>query len=253
MNIIESLSNLGLSQKQAELYTYLLKQPRDDVQTVFTIAKGVKMPRSTVYLILEDLEYRKLVSSYKRNNVLHYLTADPIRLSRDLEEKKELLGNLLPTLQNLAKDPAIASSVQTFTGAKGVKIVFDDTFNNPRGYGVKEYHTISHPRLIEYMPKQFPKYMENKKRLNLFSRLIVPGFVEKNCPKEYRSDSHREARFLPTPFAFDGTLIIYGRKTALISHRGKEVYSMIIDSQAITEMIDALYTCLWNMLPKSNS
>ncbi len=244
MNVIDSLTTLGLTSKQAELYTFLLKQPKDARQTVFTIAKGIKMPRSTVYIILEELEGKKLVSSYKKNNVLHYFTADPIRLSRDLKEKEELLGTLLPALQKLSKDSAFTSSVQTFTGAEGVKIVFDDTFNHPEKHGVEEFHTISHPKLIEYMPKQFHKYMENKKRLNLHSKLLVPAKV---CPKEYATDSHRETRLLPTPFSFEGTMIIYGR-----SHRDNEVYSMIIDSQAITEMLDALFLCLWSMVPKSS-
>ncbi len=132
-----------------------------------------------------------------------------------------------------------------------MKIVFDDCFNNPRKHGVKEYHSISHPRLLEYMPKQFPKYMENKKRLNIGTKLMVPGSFSKNPPKAYASDSHRETRYLPTSFQFDGTLIIYGSKVAMISHRDNEVYSMIITSRPIAEMLDAIYVCLWDMLPQT--
>ncbi|MDB5259253.1 MAG: transcriptional regulator TrmB [Candidatus Taylorbacteria bacterium] len=253
MNIVQSLSDIGLEPKQAELYAHLLKQPKGSEQTVFSIAQGVGMPRSTTYLILEELENKKLVSSYKKNNVLHYLTADPVRLSRDLEEKKDLLQSILPTLQALSKDAAFRPSVQTFTGARGVKIVFDDAYNNPRKHGIKEYHTISHPKLLEYMPRQFPKYMENKRRLNLSSKILVPNFVSRKGPPEYMSDSHRETRYLTQDFSFEGTLMIYGRKTALISHKDGEVYSMIIDSQAITEMFDAVFKCLWNLIPQEKS
>lgn len=248
MNIPQSLTSLGLSDKQAKLYTYLLKQPKR-AETVFSIAKDIDMPRSTVYITLQELEAKRLVSSFKKNNVLHYLTADPSRLARDLEEKKEVLNSLLPALHNLAKEAAFSPSVQTFTGALGVKIVFDDIFNNPIEHGVKEFHTLSHPRLVEYMPKQFPKYMENKKRLNLKTKMLAPAFVAKNGPAEYNSNSHRDTRYLPPEFSFEGTLIIYGKKTALFSHNGNEVYSMIVDSPAITEMLDAIFMCLWNLLP----
>lgn len=249
MNIIQSLSTLGLEKREAELYTYLLKQPKGAEQTAFTIAQGINMPRSTVYLTLQTLEGKRLVSSYKKNNVLHYLTADPSRLTRDLEEKQDLLSTILPTLKKLSEETAHTSSVQTFTGAKGVKIVFDDVYDNPHLKGIREFHTISHPKLTQYLPKILPKKMELKKKLNIFTKMIVPEFVKANVPKEYVSDSHRETRFLTNSFSFEGTLIIYGKKTALFSHRDNEVYSMIIDSPAITEMFEAVFLCLWGLLP----
>lgn len=252
MNIIQSLSALGLEKREAELYTYLLRQPKGSEQTAFNIAQGVDMPRSTVYLTLQTLERKKLVSSYKRNNVLHYLTAEPSRLTRDLEEKQDLLGSLIPELEKLSTETAHPSSVQTFTGAKGVKLVFDDIFDNPHLKGIREFHSISHPKLIQYLPKVLPKKMEVKKKLNIFTKMIVPEFVKANVPKEYVSDSHRETRFLTSTFSFEGTLIIYGKKTALFSHRDNEVYSMIIDSPAITEMIEAIFLCLWSLLPSQS-
>lgn len=251
MNINQSLTHLGLDTRQASLYVHLLKQPKRAEFTVFSIAKHADMPRSTVYLTLQELEAKKLVSSYKKNNVLRYVVADPSRLERDLEEKQELLASLMPTLKSLSQDQMFSPSVQTFSGAKGVKHVFDDIFSNPREHGVREFHTIAHPKLTQYMPKQLPKHMANKKKMNLFTKMIIPDSFRKNAPKEYVSDSHRETRFLPSVLPFEGTFIIYGKKTALFSHRDNEVSAMIIDSPAITEMLDCVFVCLWNLLPKN--
>ena len=91
--------------------------------------------------------------------------------------------------------------------------------------------------------------MDRKKKYNIFTKVIVPDYLAHDMPKEYMSDSHRETRFL-TPLAFEGTLIVYGKKTALFSHRDNEVYSIIVDSPAITEMFDGIFMCLWNLLPK---
>ncbi len=248
LNISQSLVSLGLDKREAELYTYLLKQPKNAELTVFLIAKNLGMPRSTVYLTLQGLEAKRLVSSYKKNNVLHYLTADPIRLTRDLEEKKDLLTSLLPTLQNLSKDDTFSPSVRTFTGAEGVRLVFDEIYNEKTLVGM-EFHTISHPKLIQYMPKKFWKYMELKKKYNVHTKMLSSAFTEKNTPKEYVTDEHRETRFLPTSFSFEGTFVIYSKKTALFSYKDDEVYSMIIDSPAITEMLDGIFMCLWNLIP----
>lgn len=248
MNTLQSLRAIGLEDKQARIYLYMLEQPKSAEMTAFVIARGVDMPRSTVYLALGELELRKLVSSYKKNNVLRYLVADPKRLSRELDEKQEILGSILPTLQALSKDAAHSSSVQTFTGVEGIKIVFDDIFDNPHLKGIREYHTIAHPKLTAEIPKFFKKKMDYKKKLNIFSKIIVPEEFKANPPEEYFSNSHREARYLPGP-TFEGTSIVYGKKVALFSHKDNDVYSMIIDSPAITEMLDHIFISLWNLLP----
>jgi sugar-specific transcriptional regulator TrmB len=248
MNTLQSLVSLGLEDKQAKVYLHMLKQPKSAELTAFIIAKGTGMPRSTVYLALSELETKKLVSSYKKNNILHYLAADPKRLSRELEEKEEILGGILPTLQALAKDSSHVSSVQTFTGADGVKTVFDDIYDNPHLKGIREFHSISHPKLVEYMPKYLPKKLEYKKKLNIFSKMIMSEAFKNITPNVYQPDSHRETRFMPGK-AFEGTTIIYGKKVALFSHRDDDVYSMIIDSPAIAEMLDYVFISLWNLLP----
>ncbi len=252
MDITQSLLNLGLQEKQAKLYTYLLKQPEKAGLSVFSIAKNIDMPRSTVYLTLQELESKRLVSSYKKNNVLHYLTADPSRLSRDLEEKQDLLKSIMPSLKALSQDKAYNSSVQTFTGEKGVRIVFDDCFNGPNVKNIQEYRTISNPKLVKYLSRggYFDKKMELKRKLNIPSKMLMSEIYRSNKPKEYSNDSHRETRFIPIEMAFEGTLIIYGKKTALFSHRDNEVYSMIVDSPAITEMFSSIFMCLWNSLAK---
>ena len=252
MDITQSLESLGLEEKQAKLYTFLLKQPEKAGLSVFSIAKNIDMPRSTVYLTLQELEAKRLVSSYKKNNVLHYLTADPSRLTRDLEEKQDLLKSIMPSLQALSHDSTYNSSVQTFTGEKGVRIVFDDCFNGPNVKNIQEYQTISHPKLVKYLTKSgyFEKKMDLKRKLDIPSKMLMSEVYRDNKPKEYNNDNLRETRYIPIEVAFEGTLIIYGKKTALFSHRDNEVYSMIVDSPAITEMFRSIFMCLWNSLAK---
>ncbi len=251
MNLIQSLEKLGLDQRQAELYTHLLKQPKDVELTAFSLAQQTGIPRSTVYVVLGELEKKNLVSSYKKNNVLHYLVENPNRLSHELEEKKELLATLLPTLQALSKENAFLPSVRAYTGADGVRIVFDEIYDEKNLPGM-EFHSISHPQLIQYMPKKFWEYMERKRKYNVHTKMMLASeFSKDNTPKEYVSDGNRETRFLPGDFKFAGTFVIYRKKTALFAHKDDEIYSMIIDSPAITEMLDAIFMCLWNLLPTS--
>jgi len=246
MDINQSLKTLGLDDREITVYTFLLKQTKNSSLTAFNIAKNIHIPRSTVYLTLQELENKRLVSSYKKNNVLHYLPADPIRLSKDLDEKKDLLSDLVPILQSLSKDQSTSSSVKTYTGAKGVKIVFDEIYSPSNLKSFREFHSISHPRLLKYIKKHFPRYMELKKKHNIHTKMLT---MDSNT-SDYETDSHRETRLMPPSFSFEGSFVIFGKRTALFSYTDNEVYSIIIDSPAITEMLDSIFICLWDLLEK---
>lgn len=246
MDITQSLKTIGLDEREIAVYTFLLTQSKNTSLTAFNIAKSVEMPRSTVYLTLQALENKRLVSSYKKNNVLHYLPADPIRLTKDLEEKKDILSSLVPILQGLSKTGGVSSSVQTYTGAKGVKIVFDEIYSPSNLKSFREFHSISHPRLLKYIKKHFPRYMELKKKHNIHTKMLT---MDSNT-SDYETDSHRETRLMPSTFSFEGSFVIFGKRTALFSYTDDEVYSIIIDSPAITEMLDSIFICLWNLLEK---
>jgi sugar-specific transcriptional regulator TrmB len=252
MNINQGLKSLGLNDSEIKVYIHLLStNVKTGNNTAFKIASITKIPRGTVYLILEKLESKKLISSYKKNNVLHFLPENPNRFKIEIEEKMDVLDSLLPQLLKLKDAEELKSSVKTYTGDDGVKTVFEDIFDNPREKGIDVYHTISNPKLINHFPKSFTKKMDTKRKLNIQTKLITPHEVQFNSPTEYKNDSHREVRYLPKNFNFDGTMIIYGRKAALFSHKENEIYSVIIESTAIVDMLDAIFLCLWGLLPSS--
>ncbi len=254
MENIQSLQQYGLNEGEAKVYIYLLKKPLgalgESFNTAFAIFANTKIPRATVYLILDTLKEKHLVSSYKKNNVLHFLAENPARLKNDLEEKVSSLNDLIPRLMALKNSGDKESDVRTYTGREGVKLVFDDVYDNPHLKDIQEFHTISNPRLIEYLPKYIGKVLDYKKKIDVKTKMIIPWREESDIPKEYLPDSHRDTRLLPKGFTFDGTIIIYGKKVALFSHKEGELYSIIVDSPTITAMLDALFMCLWQFTEK---
>lgn len=253
MNYNQQLHKIGLSEKESEVYLYLLKTSKDQGNTAFLISKNTKIPRSTVYLTIDSLVEKKLVSSFTKNNVLHYLAENPKVLKSDLEEKHELLTKLIPNLLELREDLFINPSVKSYSGKEGVNTVLEDIYDSPHIKGIRELHTISNPSLIEYYPKKLSKLLEYKKKLNIFTKLITTHDIIINTPDEYKTDSHRETRFLPAGFNIDGTIIIYGDKVAIMGLHKKEVYSVIIESPTISSMFDSLFKCIWLLTGKEES
>ena len=250
MSLESSLGELGLNKTEARVYTCLLSQPKQN--TVFEIAKRIKVPRSTVYLALDGLEEKQLVTRYKQNNVLHFLAENPNRLTQETTKKLDLLQTLVPQLLSLQSIDERQPSVKAYSGPEGVRTVFDDIYDRPNLHGVREFHNISNPKLLKYLPKYLPKKIEYKKSLNITTKLIVVSGVAGSLPEEYRNDSHREVRHLPKGFLFEGTMIVYGKKAALFSHKDSEVYSVILESEPIVHMLDSIFLCLWDLINLKN-
>ena len=64
MDLTKDLSQLGLTQNQAKVYLACLQL---GVDTVWHIAKFANLKRPTVYLILDDLGQKGLVSKTKKD------------------------------------------------------------------------------------------------------------------------------------------------------------------------------------------
>lgn len=246
MSLEQSLAKFGLNRTESKVYTFLLEKPKRN--TVFEIARGIKIPRSTVYLALDGLEEKQLVVRHKQNNVLHFLAESPTRLTQQANEKLNLLNMLVPQLLSLQSIDEKQPSVKAYSGHEGVRIVFDDIYDRPNLQGVREFHNISNPKLLKYLPKYLPKKIEYKKSLNITTKLIVVQNTTGSLPPEYRDDSHREIRLLPRGVVFDGTMIIYGKKVALFSHKESEVYSVILESEPISHMLDSVFLLLWDLI-----
>lgn len=245
MKYTKELSKIGLTENEAIVYTYLLSTTGDQGNTAFLIAKYTKIPRSTVYLTLDSLLQRRLVSSFLKNNVLHYLAENPKTLKLEMQEKLESLENLIPNLLQLRHETNSTSNIKSYSGTEGVRIVFDDIYDDPHKKGIREFHTISNKDLVDFLPKKLPKLIEYKKKINIHTKLIAPQEAKVNPPKEYRPDSHRDVRYLPNGFSMPGTIVVYGNKVAILALQEKNPYSVIIESLVIAQMIDSLFMCIW--------
>jgi HTH-type transcriptional regulator, sugar sensing transcriptional regulator len=91
----DALSDLGLSKNEAKVYLTLLKLGES---TGPQIADKSKVHRTNVYDALERLIEKGLVSYILKDKVKYFEATDPGNLMKLLDEKKDNLQRLLPTL-----------------------------------------------------------------------------------------------------------------------------------------------------------
>ena len=98
MDTVTKLQQLGLSKNQADTYLACLQLGESKAQDVI---RRVKLPRATVYLTLEELEGRGLVTSYDKSSIKHFAPENPERLVRWEQSRAELAEQIFPELKIL--------------------------------------------------------------------------------------------------------------------------------------------------------
>lgn len=100
MNIIESLKNIGLNEKEAKVYVALLQFGRASAHTVAKHS-GLKTP--ITYVILDELASRGIARKAPRGKVLQYSAIDPKELFERAQSRIRSALASLPELEALAQ------------------------------------------------------------------------------------------------------------------------------------------------------
>lgn len=249
--IINSLVEIGLDKEEAEIYLYLTKVGSDKkANTAFAIGKVLGIPRSSVYLYIERLEAKDLLSSYTINNKKHFLAENPNRIEKNLDKKKEILGSILTDIRNLAENQVDDFSTRTYRGPGSLEKVYGEIFDKKEMSKYKDIYVLTSTLLDKILAKGFPFELDRVKKINnIYTKMIlVPD--ESKLESYFKTDSHREVRNLPEGSVFSVSITIYGDKMALFSLEKEDPLAMIIESKTIVQMVKSFFLCTWELLGK---
>ncbi|MFA6445942.1 MAG: helix-turn-helix domain-containing protein [Candidatus Paceibacterota bacterium] len=129
------LKEIGLSEKEAEVYLALLQ---GDSFSILEIAKKTKINRTTIYPVIKSLSEKGLVSETTTNTKTNYRAESPDRLATFIERQKILLEenskrmlDIIPQLKGIQRELGEKPVVKYFEGREGmVSSVEGDIFAN---------------------------------------------------------------------------------------------------------------------------
>jgi sugar-specific transcriptional regulator TrmB len=114
------LQEIGLADKEAAIYLALLQV---DSTPVAALAKKTKIKRPTVYVVLESLAKKGLVSETTVGKKTQYQAEPPERLKTFverqkilLEEREQRLDDIIPQIKNLQRESGERPVVKFFDG-----------------------------------------------------------------------------------------------------------------------------------------
>lgn len=118
------LQEIGLNEKEAAVYLALLQV---DSASVADIAEKTEIKRPTVYVVLETLSKKGLVSEVEIGNKTHFASESPERLETFVERQKivleehaKRLHDIIPQLKSVEREGGERPIVKYFEGKEGI-------------------------------------------------------------------------------------------------------------------------------------
>lgn len=226
---------IGLNRQEAEIYLYLLKSEK---VTANQIAKSTKINRSVIYSIIEKLLDKGIANQILIKNVKHFSASNPNALLDFLNNKKEILSNLLPNLRSITKQEKQLVSVEIFQGIKGGLTILKDIIREGKEYvslgDEGQFQSILEGTIAE-------QYVNKLKEKKIKERIITRKGI-----KLIQTSKLTQIKYLPEEFRFPTITTIYGDNVA-IAIFDKPYYVILIKSKSLAFAYKSLFEGLWKI------
>ena len=257
-DLITSIEDMGLSQKEAKVYLASLIIGPSAVQK---IADKSEIKRVTTYVILESLIALGLMSQSTRAKKTVYIAEPPLSLRRLLDKKEEALRDqkthldlLLPQLSTIRNLQVDSPSVKFYDSAEGIRAMVASFLSSHKDTGVTMTYGMSNlDQLYAFFP-EFERQSGNPDRqtANIASRFI---YTTKMGAIYHESDKARNriSRFVPAEqYPLNGDLSIVGDIVVLLSLSGSRPIGVTIESAELAKTMQAVFELAWKAAESFN-
>lgn len=242
--MLTTLQKLGLSPKEAEVYLANLELGPAKIPE---IARKSKIKRTTVYVIIESLIEKGLVSFYQSKSTKKFVAEEPNRLKSLLKEREQALDQIMPQLTALVKrDQDKRPEVLFYQGREGCLTILEKTLEKADSEvlfigSINDIYKITTPEYDyeHYIPTRLQKKIK-------FTALVFPDPDAEKLRAEEQT-ALRQVKFLPQDFYFGSSMFIFQDKIAMISS-DKELIGVVINSADLAQMERQKFKLLWSKL-----
>lgn len=243
MEIKQILEQFGLKDKRADVYLATLELGRG---TVIEIAKKAGIKRTTCYDILSDLIRDNLVTETLKGKKRLFVSEDPEKIQKNLENKEKLFSEILPQLKSIHNIIGGKPKIRFYEGKEGLREVYNDTLKFPT-----EILAFASEDVVRVLGREWAEdYLQQRVKRGIHARTVAP---DTKIVREYISKDREQLRTSklvnPEKFPFSIEINIYGhQKVALMSSR--EEMGLIIEGGEIYKTMKSIFELLWDNLPE---
>ncbi len=251
----EILEDLGLSSSEITVFTYLFQS--SNAERISSIARRVKLNRTTLYGVLKILSRRGLVSSIEERGVLTFRSIQPPALVDYIERAKDKLAtdvkrvsDVIPFIEQLRKTGGrMYPTIQFFDGREGIKQAYEDTIkNNPTK---KIYGFTGTQAIYSGIDRSWiDNYITRRTKAGVMWYSIAMDSPEAHAMKSRDSSESRVTKILPPESKSSLELCTYGDKVMIASFSQDHPLGIIIEDREIAETVKTLFTYINSTLPR---
>lgn len=237
---IAALGAFGFNEKETKVYLAGLEL---GPTTVLELARRTRLPRTTLYPILEDLRQRGFFRFGKQKRRSVYIAEAPTQLARQFHAREKQFTDMVPKLEALRGTVREGAGVMLYEGSEGFRQLWQKIFKS----GVKEYRILtSGVGMLEFVhePYLVKRIIAERVRRGIASRqlLVDSTLAQKIIMRD--KEELRETRLLPKNTELPATIIIFGNEVAFITTRRENTMILIASGEsAITHR--TLFDLLW--------
>jgi sugar-specific transcriptional regulator TrmB len=242
----QALIEIGLSGNEAEIYLALLNL---GPSLVSKIVKKTGINRTNIYDRVERLIDKGLVSYIIKNNRKYFCAAEPKRILRFLEEKKDkieeeekLINQLLPELEKIKPDLK-NETVEVFEGKEGLKTILENIIESKQN--ILTYGSDGNfSKILKFYFAHYLKILEKSK----ISMRVIFNHDDTKKPSEWKL-RFAEVKYIPKEYKSPTETTIYG-DNVVIFILTEEPRAILIKSKATAESYKNYFNLLWKIARK---
>ncbi|MBI2110723.1 TrmB family transcriptional regulator [Candidatus Woesearchaeota archaeon] len=240
MELQSALKEFGLSENEIKVYLALIKTGESTAQNT---AKTAGLPRTTTYHLLESLEQKGLVGFVIKESKKYFQAANPKKLIQALEEKKNIIQEIIPELSSISETVKEKPKVTVYEGLKGIRSILKDVLEEKRTI----YHYGDIVSIQEVFSYAFPQYIKERVKRKIPIKIICK---KEELHKELLKTAKKELRefvFVPENYEFKSSVFIYANKVAIFNIKREPYYVVVIENEDFYDTQKNLFEIVWKL------
>ncbi|MBI5422155.1 hypothetical protein HZA44_03400, partial [Candidatus Peregrinibacteria bacterium] len=225
-NLFHVLTNLGLEDKEAQLYVSLVVLGE---ASVLALSRKSGVNRASIYYILDKMKKRGLVTHLKKKGTDLYSSVDPDLVLAQFQSRVQDLQAAVPELKALVNQNGQRPHVRFYEGLNGIKAMLADSLT-----AKTEILSTTNPETLKRLwPEYDEEYSKRRATGNLPLRALAPNDEHGRKAKTEDKKFNRELRLVdPNTLSLGSEITIYDDKVAMTSLTG-ELFGVLIENPAL--------------------
>jgi sugar-specific transcriptional regulator TrmB len=249
-NLEIELQRAGFDERQAKVYLAALELGPSPVQK---IAARAGIPRASVYLVLNDLQQRGLITTYDEGKKTFFVAESPKRLEEIMENReaefkaqKDAIKLLVPELISRGQfENGERPIVKYYEGPNAVKSWLKDNLSGEGGELLNIFHHDRADATLQKIGFPFEEVRALRKKHKIISRVI---YTANKGPIEGYSTKERQAKFVsPDKYPFEADIVIRGDRIFFAPYN-LPLRGVAIEDKAIANSMKTVFEALWQNL-----